>query len=213
MDQGLSYAWSNSTTLELRFSGTTSRSIKDGYQHVLRKRQHISSGQKWNKLIYRIEKLKLHSITKSLKTAVISSNTSKMVTISATWHANICGGIRNTYKVLVEKHWRKWLLETWKYVISKPNFRSCWICGGQSGTWADSLLVLRFPLPLLKLPNAPCSSIIQDWKNKRTSDRRNKWTVSPPHQLREKWNLNRAEGVVWISQAQDKDRWRLPWTW
>jgi hypothetical protein len=36
--------------------------------------------------------------------------------------------------------------------------RSCGICGGQSGTGAGFLRVLRFPLPILILPTAPHSS-------------------------------------------------------
>jgi hypothetical protein len=35
---------------------------------------------------------------------------------------------------------------------------SCGICGGQSGTGAGFLRVLRFPLPILILPTAPHSS-------------------------------------------------------
>jgi hypothetical protein len=35
---------------------------------------------------------------------------------------------------------------------------SCGICGGQSGTGADVLRVLRFPLPILIPPSAPHSS-------------------------------------------------------
>jgi hypothetical protein len=52
-------------------------------------------------------------------------------------------------------------------------------CGGQSGTGACFHRVLRFPLSILILPNAPYSSIIRGWYNRSISGRRTKWTVSP----------------------------------
>jgi hypothetical protein len=55
------------------------------------------------------------------------------------------------------------------------HLRSCWICGGQSGTGA------RFsPLPIFIPPAAPHSSIIRDWYNRPISGRRTKWTQSHP---------------------------------
>jgi hypothetical protein len=44
---------------------------------------------------------------------------------------------------------------------------SCGICGEQSGAGADSLRVLRFPLPIFIPPISPqsASSIIRDWYN------------------------------------------------
>jgi hypothetical protein len=55
--------------------------------------------------------------------------------------------------------------------------RSCGICGGQSGTGACFLPVLRFPLPILILPTAPHSStIILGWYNRPNSGRRLKLT-------------------------------------
>jgi hypothetical protein len=47
----------------------------------------------------------------------------------------------------------------------RAHVRSCGICGGQSGTGADFLLVLRFLLPILIPPTAPhsSSSIIRGW--------------------------------------------------
>jgi hypothetical protein len=46
--------------------------------------------------------------------------------------------------------------------------KSCGICGGQSGTGAGFLRVLRFPLAILIAPTAPhsSSSIIRGWYNK-----------------------------------------------
>jgi hypothetical protein len=57
---------------------------------------------------------------------------------------------------------------------------SCGICGGQSGTRAGFLRVLRFPLPILIPPTSPhsLSAIIRIWYNRQISDRRTKWTQS-----------------------------------
>jgi hypothetical protein len=65
-----------------------------------------------------------------------------------------------------------------------PLVRSCGIYGGQSGTGAGFLWVLRFPLPILIPPTVPHSypSIIQSWYNWPISDRRTKWTQSHPTQ-------------------------------
>jgi hypothetical protein len=53
------------------------------------------------------------------------------------------------------------------------------ICGGQSGTGAGFLRVLRFPLPVSIPPTAPHSSyIIRGWYNRPVSGRRTKWTHS-----------------------------------
>jgi hypothetical protein len=47
-------------------------------------------------------------------------------------------------------------------------FRSCGICGGQSGAWAGFLRVLWFPLPIFIPPIAPQSpsSITWSWYNR-----------------------------------------------
>jgi hypothetical protein len=59
--------------------------------------------------------------------------------------------------------------------------RSSGICGGQSGTGAGLLRVLRFPLPILISPTAPhSSSIIRGWYNRPVSGRCTKWTQSHP---------------------------------
>jgi hypothetical protein len=59
--------------------------------------------------------------------------------------------------------------------------RSRGICGGQSGSGAGFLRVLRFPLPILIPPTAAHStSIIQGWYNRPISDRRTEWTQSHP---------------------------------
>jgi hypothetical protein len=54
------------------------------------------------------------------------------------------------------------------------------ICGGQSGTGAGILLVLRFHLPPIP-PTAPhSSSSIRGWYSRPNSGRRTKWTQSHP---------------------------------
>jgi hypothetical protein len=66
--------------------------------------------------------------------------------------------------------------------------RSCGICGGQSGTGAGFLLVLRFLLPILipltashsSPPPPPPPPIIQGWYNRPISGRRIKWTQFHP---------------------------------
>jgi hypothetical protein len=61
----------------------------------------------------------------------------------------------------------------------RAQVRSCRICGGQSGTGAGFLWVVRSPLPILIPPTAPhSSSIIWGWHNRPVSGRRTKWTQS-----------------------------------
>jgi hypothetical protein len=64
----------------------------------------------------------------------------------------------------------------------RAQVRSCGICGGQSGTGAGFLRVLRFSLPIRIPPTAPHSSsfITRGWYNRPISGRRTKWTESHP---------------------------------
>jgi hypothetical protein len=64
----------------------------------------------------------------------------------------------------------------------RAQVRSCGIYGGQSGSGAGFLRVLRFSLPILIPPTAPhsSSSIIRGWYNRPVSGRCTKWTQSHP---------------------------------
>jgi hypothetical protein len=56
----------------------------------------------------------------------------------------------------------------------RARVRSCEICGGQNGTGAGLLRVLRLPLPIripLIAPQSSSSSIIWDWYNRPNSGR------------------------------------------
>jgi hypothetical protein len=63
----------------------------------------------------------------------------------------------------------------------RAQVRSCGVCGGQSGTGAGFLRVLRFPLPIPIPPTAPHSlSIFRGWYHRPDSGRRTKWIQSHP---------------------------------
>jgi hypothetical protein len=62
----------------------------------------------------------------------------------------------------------------------RAQLRSSGICGGQRGTGAGFLRVLRFPLPIFIPPTAPHSSVIRGWYNRPVSGRSTKWTQSHP---------------------------------
>jgi hypothetical protein len=64
----------------------------------------------------------------------------------------------------------------------RVRFRSCRICGGQSGTGAGFLRVLRFPMPIRTPPIALqlLSYVIRGWYNRPNSGRSAKWTQSHP---------------------------------
>jgi hypothetical protein len=82
---------------------------------------------------------------------------------------------RNTYSDQLAAPWL-WRLVT-GFPPRRPRFepRPCGICGGQSGTEAYFLRVLRFPLPIIIPSTAPhSSSITRGWYNRLISDRRTK---------------------------------------
>jgi hypothetical protein len=62
----------------------------------------------------------------------------------------------------------------------RSHVKSCGICGGQSGTGAGFLRVLRFPLPFLIPPTAPHSSSGAGTIG-QNNGRRTNWTQSHPH--------------------------------
>jgi hypothetical protein len=73
---------------------------------------------------------------------------------------------------------------------ARARVRSCEIYGGQSGTGAVFLLVLRFPLPIripLIAPQSSLSSITRGWYNRPNSGRSTKWAQS--HPMRKKKSL------------------------
>jgi hypothetical protein len=77
--------------------------------------------------------------------------------------------------------------------------RSCGICGGQSGTVAGFLRVLRFPLPILIPPTTPhSSSIIRDWYKSPNIGWRTKWTQSHPTPRQKKNYCAFTTKYLWI---------------
>jgi hypothetical protein len=78
--------------------------------------------------------------------------------------------------------------------------RPCGIYGGQSGTRAGFLRVIRFPLPIRILPTAPhsSSSVIRGWYNRKNSGRRIKWTQSHPTSRNKKINTLTNDSHVGI---------------
>jgi hypothetical protein len=72
----------------------------------------------------------------------------------------------------------------------RTQVRSCGICGGQSGTGAGFLRVLRFPLPILipqTVPHSPC--IIRFWYNRPVSGPKHQIDPVSPHPKKIKRNV------------------------
>jgi hypothetical protein len=82
----------------------------------------------------------------------------------------------------------------------RTQVRSCGICGGQSGTGAGFLRVLRFPLPILISPNTPhsLSSIIRGSYNRPISGGHTKWTQSHPTTRNNNKRLSVDDTKFWL---------------
>jgi hypothetical protein len=73
----------------------------------------------------------------------------------------------------------------------RSQVRICGNCGGQSGTGAGFLRVLRFPLPILIPPTTPhSSSIIRGWNNRPNIGRRTSGLSLTPPQEKLAMNLS-----------------------
>jgi hypothetical protein len=108
----------------------------------------------------------------------------------------------------------------------RAQVRSCGICGGQSGTGAGFLRVLRFPLLILIPLTAPdSSSIIRGWYNRPHSGRRTEWTRSHHTSKKLKNKLNRGlshrhlmtQGLIqyrnWRILTWISNRSKAAWSW
>jgi hypothetical protein len=79
-----------------------------------------------------------------------------ITTLSGRWYSPLSPKVMEVWKEL-------YLLECTKVGLTfspvRYQVRLCGICGGESSTGLGPLRVLRFPLPLLIPPTAPCSLI------------------------------------------------------
>jgi hypothetical protein len=94
--------------------------------------------------------------------------------------------------------------------------RSCGICGGQSGTRAALLRVLRFPLPIIITSTAPhSSSIIRGWYNTPISCRRTKRMQShpTPKKLNKIWESKRTGSFDRLWHYQLMNMGSKLWNW
>jgi hypothetical protein len=91
----------------------------------------------------------------------------------------------------------------------RSQVRSCGICGGQSGSEAGFLRVLRFPLPILIPPTASHSSpsIIRDWYNRPNSGP----CATPTQETEKKKNANAVNFMSWIQGFDSRLEHRMSW--
>jgi hypothetical protein len=82
------------------------------------------------------------------------------------------------------------------------------ISGGESGTGAGFLRVLRFPLPILIPPTASHSSTtIRSWYNRPHSGRRTNWTQVSPHPKKKKTLSTHSGSGRFESRSEHRISW------
>jgi hypothetical protein len=72
--------------------------------------------------------------------------------------------------------------------LVRAQIKSCGVCGGQSGTGAGFLRLLRFSLPIYIPPSAPhsSSSLIRGCYNRPMTDVPSGLSLTPPHETEKK---------------------------